>query len=506
MASDPLLSRSNGNGIKRMSVDNMLSGYAGEFGRWQLRHFVLTSVAWSLEALHTMVMIFSDKEPDRVCTSMDCTALDPCRPGSGWDWVGGTGSSIVSEWGLICGEKYKVGIVQSVFFFGCLIGGGVFGHLSDSFLGRKGSLTVVCALNSIFGLLTSVAPSYWTYTILRFLTGFSTGGVGLCAFVLATEPVGSSKRGVAGMSTFYFFSGGIAILAGIAYNFRSWRSLYVVTSLPSLLYLLIVIPFLSESPRWYLVRGKVAKAMDVMRDISKTNGNELPSDLSLKLDGEDNKDQEAGQEENKISSGSIVDVLKSRVTRSRLILSIAINFLCSVVYYGLSLNVVNLKTNLYASVLINSVAELPAYALTALFLDRFGRKPLSIGTMVMSGLFCTAGFLVGVFGVIEVIRMVCGVIGIFGMAATYNLLFIYTAELFPTVVRNAALGCATQACQLGAVAAPLVVVLGKTFPFALFGVSGIVGGLLVCYLPETMNKPLYDTMDGIEEGEREILK
>lgn len=122
MASDPLLSRSNGNGIKRMSVDDMLSGYAGEFGRWQLRHFVLTSVAWSLEALHTMVMIFSDHEPDRVCTSMDCTALDPCRPGSGWDWVGGTSSSIVSEWGLICGEKYKVGIVQSVFFFGCLIG------------------------------------------------------------------------------------------------------------------------------------------------------------------------------------------------------------------------------------------------------------------------------------------------------------------------------------------------------------------------------------------------
>lgn len=122
MASDPLLSRSNVNGVTRMSIDDMLTGYAGEFGRWQLRHFVLTSAAWALEALHTMVMIFSDREPDRVCTGVDCTALDPCRPGSGWDWVGGSGSSIVSEWGLICGEKYKVGIVQSVFFVGSLIG------------------------------------------------------------------------------------------------------------------------------------------------------------------------------------------------------------------------------------------------------------------------------------------------------------------------------------------------------------------------------------------------
>ncbi|KAJ4763574.1 Organic cation/carnitine transporter 4 [Rhynchospora pubera] len=505
-ASEPLLARPDGYPVTRMSIDDMLSGYAGDFGRWQLRHFLLTSAAWALEALHTMVMIFSDREPGRVCTGADCTSLDPCRPGSGWEWVGGPGSSIVAEWGLVCGEKYKVGLVQAVFFAGCMVGAGVFGHLSDSSLGRKGSLTVVCALNTIFGLLTSIAPSYWVYTLLRFLTGFSTGGVGLCAFVLATEPVGPSKRGAAGMSTFYFFSGGIAILAGIAYQFQSWRPLYVVTSLPSLLFFLAIIPFLSESPRWYLVRGKVNEAVNVMRDISRTNGKEIPHHYSLKLDDEDSEDKEAGQQQNKVSSGSILDVLRSRVTRVRLILSVAINLLCSIVYYGLSLNVVNLKTNLYASVLLNSLAEIPAYALTALLLDRFGRKPLAIGTMILSGVFCTIGLLVGVFGEMEVTRMVCGVVGIFGMAATYNLLFIYTAELFPTVVRNVALGCTAQACQLGAIVAPFVVVLGESVPFAVFGVSGILGGILVCYLPETMNQPLYDTMAGIEEGEREILK
>ena len=76
-------------------------------------------------------------------------------------------------------------------------------------------MTVVCLLNAVFGCLTALAPDYWTYLLLRLLTGFSTGGVGLCAFVLATEPVGSSKRGAAGMSTFYFFSTGIAMLSGI---------------------------------------------------------------------------------------------------------------------------------------------------------------------------------------------------------------------------------------------------------------------------------------------------
>jgi MFS transporter, OCT family, solute carrier family 22 (organic cation transporter), member 4/5 len=243
--------------------------------------------------------------------------------------------------------------------------------------------------------------------------------------------------------------------------------------------------------------------MDVMHDISRTNGKELPGNLSLKLDTED---KESGQENTKVQSGSIKDVLNNHVTKRRLIISVAINFLCSIVYYGLSLNVVNLETNIYISVTVNSISEIPAYGLTTLLLCYYGRKPLSIGTMIMSGAFCIIGFLIAVFGEPEVIKMACGVLGIFGMAATYNLLFIYTSELFPTVVRNAALGCATQACQLGAVLAPIVVLSGKATPFLMFGLSGLLGGMLVCYLPETMNKPLYDTMAGIEESERELLK
>uniref|UniRef100_A0A0E0KVM8 H(+)/Pi cotransporter n=1 Tax=Oryza punctata TaxID=4537 RepID=A0A0E0KVM8_ORYPU len=462
----------DGEARRRVSIDDALAWHAGEFGRWQLRHFVLVSSAWLLEALHTMVIIFADR------------------------------------WGLVCGERYKVGLVQANFFAGCMIGAGVFGHLSDSFLGRKGSLQVVCVLNGVFGMLTAMAPNYWAYAVLRLLTGFSAGSVGLCSFVLATEPVGPSRRGAAGMSTFYFFSGGIAALAGIAAMFpTSWRMLYVVTSVPSLVFVVAVLPFVSESPRWYLVRRRADDALRVVRAIASSNGRSIPDDVSLKLD-----DDGAGggkvvdSSASASASGSIIDVFRSRTTRFRLVLSVVINLLASVVYYGLSLNVVNLKTNLYVSVLVNSIAEMPAYLLTALLLDRFGRKPLAIGTMLLSGIFCSAGSLIAGAGAMRVARLACGVVGIFGMAATYNLLFIYTAELFPTAVRNAALGCTSQASQMGAILAPLVVVLGERVPFALFGVSGLIGGFLVFCLPETKNKPMYDTMAGLEEGEKSVLK
>uniref|UniRef100_A0A0E0DIR7 H(+)/Pi cotransporter n=1 Tax=Oryza meridionalis TaxID=40149 RepID=A0A0E0DIR7_9ORYZ len=386
-------------------------------------------------------------------------------------------------------------------------GAGVFGHLSDSFLGRKGSLQVVCVLNGVFGMLTAMAPNYWAYAALRLLTGFSAGSVGLCSFVLATEPVGPSRRGAAGMSTFYFFSGGIAALAGIAALFpTSWRMLYVVTSVPSLVFVVAVLPFVSESPRWYLVRRRADDAMRVVRAIASSNGRSIPDDVSLKLDDEGDDGGGKVVDSSASASGSIIDVFRSRTTRFRLVLSVVINLLASVVYYGLSLNVVNLKTNLYVSVLVNSLAEMPAYLLTALLLDRFGRKPLAIGTMLLSGISCSAGSLIAGAGAMRVARLACGVVGIFGMAATYNLLFIYTAELFPTAVRNAALGCTSQASQMGAILAPLVVVLGERVPFALFGVSGLVGGFLVFCLPETKNKPMYDTMAGLEEGEKTLLK
>ncbi|KAK8519909.1 hypothetical protein V6N13_031617 [Hibiscus sabdariffa] len=491
---------------ERLCMDDMLDVYCGEFGSWQLRHFVLTSLAWALEALHTMVMIFADREPDWRCVKGSGSGCDDkvtsvcgLEPGS-WEWEGGPESSTVAQWGLVCGEKYKVGLVQALFFAGCTIGAGVFGRLSDSELGRTGSLKAVCILNAIFGCLTSLAPDYITYLLLRFLTGFSTGGVGLCSFMLATEPVGPTKRGAAGMFTFCFFSTGIALLSGIAYVFPTWRDLYVASSVPSILFLVLVIPFISESPRWYLVRGEMNEAMKIMQEIAKSNGNNLPEGVTLALDEEVNNApndyQSCSQEE---PAGSMVDITRSPAIRIQLYLSVAINFTCSVVYYGISLNVVNLETNLHLSVLLNAVAEMLAFTITTVLLDRFGRKPLAIGTQWFSAIFCLMGCFVGNVGIWKVGKLCCGALGIFGMAGTYNMLFIYTAELFPAVLRNTALGSATQAAQMGAILAPLVVVLGRVLPFLVFGICGLVGGLFAFYLPETMNKTSYDTTGGIEQ-------
>nr|KYP44094.1 hypothetical protein KK1_034409 [Cajanus cajan] len=393
-----------------MCMDEMLREYCGEFGRWQLKHFVLTNLACVLEAFHVMVTIFADQEPHWRCLAgsagSSCNApfqnFCQLKPGS-WEWVGSRGSSTVSQWGLVCGDKFKVGLVRALFFLGSMIGGGVFGHVADSFLGRKRSLGVACALNAIFGCLTA--------------------------------PI---------------------------------------------------------------------EAMKLMSTIASSNGNHLPDGVLLVLDQEQSSKCE-GLENKGAHSASIVDVIRNPITRVRLLKAMTLNFLCDLVYNGLSLNVTNLKNNLYLTVLINAVGEMPAFLITAVLLERLGRKPLgrkplTVATMWFSGLFCLMGSMMGNVGVWKLMKMVCSVLGLFGMAGTSNLLYVYTSELFPTVVRNVALGCTTQTAEIGAMLAPFIVVLGGWLPFAVFALCGMVGGVFAVFLPETLNQPLYDTFDGLEAG------
>ncbi|CAA6658335.1 unnamed protein product [Spirodela intermedia] len=419
---------------EKMGVDEVLRLHAGEFGRWQLKHFVLTSTAWALEAFHTMVMIFADREPAWCCIAgaggASCRAASAggaaaaglCGlPAGSWEW-----------WGLVCGAKYKVGLAQSSFFAGCMVGAGVATSRTPSW--EEGALTVVCALNAAFGLLTALSPSFWVYAVLRVLTGFSTGGVGLCAFVLATEPVGPSKRGVAGMSTFYFFAGGSPPSLG-PFLFRSWRVLYVVTSLPS------VVSSSRCSPSSRSPRGVPHPAEDHGGDgrpagtIAQSNGNgDLVGGIALTVDGDSTAEEETPirlvlrRLDHPPLRG---DILRAQPQRRQP------------------------RTSLYLSVFLNAVAEMPAFLLTAAILDRFGRRPLAVATMWLSGAFCLAGAAVGggTTGAWEMLRLACG-------------------------TRRWA---APRRRRIWAILAPLVVVLGEKVPFAVFGACGVAGGLVALY-------------------------
>lgn len=523
---------------QKLSIDQLLQAWVGEFGRAQLLHFTLVSLEWCLQSLLTFVMVFSDHTPSWLCASSSSLNITSALPHQGyvhpnvllsypmhvssqgspscnssssicdidaslWVWVGGKAVSTVSQWGLICDQSYKVSLVQSLFFTGALLGAGVCGSLSDSFLGRKGVLLVTSGLCSLLSLLTAFAPNYWVYLALRMATGFNCGGVGPVAFVLATEIVGPSKRGPASMSIFFFYSLGIILLSTLAYFISSWRHLYLLSAALFFLYCLLVLPFLSESPRWYLAHGRADDALAILKQIALKNGKTIPSTITLETEhtrAEDAYGERAKSQANFTiepwRKATMMDVFRVSTTRRRMVIMLFIWLSNGLCYYGVNLDVPNLGGNISIGLILNAVGEMPAYVISAMMLQRYGRRPVLVCALLVSGMSCLGGAVMGT----SAVRTACAVVAIFGAAASYNLVFIYTAELFPTEVRSVALGLGSQAAQVGAIASPVVAVLAGIhgwLPFSIFCTTALLGSCLACWLPETLEKPMYETIHGM---------
>jgi MFS transporter, OCT family, solute carrier family 22 (organic cation transporter), member 4/5 len=90
-------------------------------------------------------------------------------------------------------------------------------------------------------------------------------------------------------------------------------------------------------------------------------------------------------------------------------------------------------------------------------------------------------------------------IGRFGIAASFNMIFLYTTELFPTIVRSAALGTCSLVARFGGIAAPQIILLRRldsSIPSIIFGVFAILGMLAAALLPETKGVVIADDLEG----------
>ncbi|KAB5531710.1 hypothetical protein DKX38_018380 [Salix brachista] len=495
-----------------LTVEEVVDDYVGPFGWSQLFHVVLVSLTWIFESQNTLVTIFSDAQPS-AWRCVDNSSSSPCLysrgkgdfssvcgliPGT-WEWVSGHTGSIIAEWGLICDRRFLSAMPASLFFLGSLLRSAFYGYLADASLGRKRTVMLSCLLTSVTAFLTSLSPNIWIYSLLRFANGLSRSGIGICCRVLATEVVGRKWRGPVSQYGFFFFTAGFLSLPFIAYHTRTnWRNLYKILSLLPLAYSLLFFPFVSESPRWLLVRGRSKEALEVLKNFARLNGRTLHENLCL-------AENEALTKER---------LWRTKWAAKRMITVMIAGFGVGFVYYGVQLNVENLNFNLYFSVAFNASTEIPAVVIGTILLGLTGRRPLFSLSAFLAGISC---ILCTIFAHGKRSRKAdksstgnwaqLAVEGTGFMAAStaFDVLYVYCVELFPTNVRNVAVSHSRQGLMLGASVAPLLVAAGRLTPslsFLIFGILAIFSGVISWWLPETRYAPLYDTLNQQREDEK----
>ncbi|KAF8024959.1 hypothetical protein BT93_F1956 [Corymbia citriodora subsp. variegata] len=487
------------------SLDSMIERSMQDFGWAQLMQALLVSLAWFFDAQQTFISIFTDALPPWRCVNLDdeyCNSIaDVCQlvNSSSWQWVYPKHASIVSEWGLQCANSATRGLPASSFFMGCLIGGLLLATLADSSFGRKNMLFLSCLVMSCSSLLTIFSTNVWIYSGLRFVAGFGRATIGTCALVLSSELVGKKWRGSVGMIGFFGFTLGFLSLPAIAYVNRgsSWRVLYIWTAVPAIGFCVLVHFLVCESPRWLFVMGRGEEAVETLKSIAPPGASGLTegfSSISLNEEPLNNMD----------IFSAIKALLEKRWAFRRLCAVMLAGFGTGMVYYGMPLALGNLDFNLYSSVTLNALAELPSTLVTFLLIGKLNRKSSLLFFTTLSGFCSVMCILVG--RVWQKLQIGLELVSFFSGCTALDVLLIFTLELFPTCVRNSALSMVRQAVVFGGVFSPLLVaVAGRTSDgVASYGVFGLVigcCGLFVICLPETSGGNLCDTMDEAERKE-----
>lgn len=108
-------------------------------------------------------------------------------------------------------------------------------------------------------------------------------------------------------------------------------------------------------------------------------------------------------------------------------------FANSLVYYGLSLSSGKLNGNPYLILFFLSLVEIPSYIAVIFTLDLLGRRTITSTLMLIGGLCCIAASYIDQGTTLATVIVM---IGKFMIAGSFAVIYNYSAELFPTVIRN----------------------------------------------------------------------
>jgi len=504
-----------------LDVDSVLRRI-GQFGPSQIRILVMFLFIFLPITYQTLIMVFAAYEPPWMCANNSTACLESnsssalskvystaTRPielydrrcslnRSDWKFADynlyeGPHQTIVNEFDLVCSRGYLGWLANGMLFGGWAVGAIVLGIVADKF-GRKSVLFPSLLIVLVVTFATAFAKAFWIVAVCRFIVGFFEAGCFLSMFVMATELVGPEKRALAGTLVWFYFTIALMILGLIAYFVRNWRTLLILSSAPWI-FVLAFWKFIPESVRWLLVKGKTDDARNVLENVAKVNKKEMPSDkLHVPVT---------------TATKGVLELFRTWKMAKLSIIQIYHWFVNGMVYYGLSMSSGEFGGSIFLNFVLTSLAEIPGNVLVVDNCNRFGRKKTIIAYSILSGICVVAvsliphgtnsiGYIAG--------RVTLGSLGKMFITTSFDSLFIFSAELFPTVVRNSGMGMVSIASRLGAACAPFVVQMTRInpiMPFAFMGGLTMFGALLCSILPETRGRSTAEVFEDTAEKQQE---
>ncbi|XP_035700555.1 facilitated trehalose transporter Tret1 [Folsomia candida] len=213
----------------------------------------------------------------------------------------------------------------------------------------------------------------------RFITGFCSGGLALTAPAFVAEIAVPSIRGTLSYAYFFNFSCGILYMFTIG-SVTSYQLQSCLSILPPILFFLLMM-FIPESPKYLVENGKTGEAIKSLMWFRMAETPELVKNELKKL------------EDATLAKKDILVVNEVKFCRRETVHPILIAGMLQtllqacgelpVIFYTVEIFESAGCQNGNVGTILVGVTQIIVIAISSLFIDRFGRKPLLIGSEVL---------------------------------------------------------------------------------------------------------------------------
>ncbi len=448
----------------------------------------------------------------------------------------GYDTAVISGTTDIVKNQFHLTDLKEGWYVGCALIGSICGvliagSLSD-YLGRKITMLISAALFSISAIGCAVCADFDALVAYRIIGGFGIGIVSIVSPIYISEVSPAKIRGT--LVSLYQLAVTVGFLLAYLINWvidsnidpsfaasadislwdkmfqtEAWRGMLGSETIPALLFFFIIF-FIPESPKWLIIKGKLAKATPILNRI-------YHSDAEIQNEIEVTRESLKGNDK-----GSWKDLLKPGIFTAVLAgsaIAILGQFMGvnAVLYYGPKIfSQAGFDNPMFSTVLVGVVNMLTTI-LAVFIIDKVGRKQLiywgvsgMIVCLLAIGLYFAAGETLGLGNGFMLTFFLAYV---FCCAISISaIVFVLLSEMYPNSVRGRAMSIAGFALWVGTYLVgqltPVLLGWSQCGTFFIFAVMCIPYILIMWkVIPETTGK----TLEEIEaywlaRGQRKIRK
>lgn len=407
----------------------------------------------------------------------------------------------------------RLGFLVSSALIGCIIGG-MFGGLVSLKLGRRNGL-ILAAVCFWISALGSAFPEmlfkpfgqgdhtfFWQFVFYRLLGGIGVGLASMLSPMYIAEIAPAENRGklvslnqfaiIFGMLVVYFVNYFIARQGDETWlNSIGWRYMFASELIPCTLFLIFLF-FVPETPRYMVLKGNEAKALDILEKVNgKAKASQVLDDIKGTIVSHSGK---------LLSFGGLIIIIGILLSVFQQFVGINV-----VLYYAPEIfkNMGSGTDTALLQTIIVGVINLSFTIVAILTVDKFGRKPLMIIGAVGMAFFMFAlgfSFFFQQVGLGALIFML-GYVACFAVSWG-PVVWVLLSEIFPNKIRGKAMAIAVAAQWISNFLISwtfplmnkstfLVDKFHNGFAYWIYGVMAVLAALFMWkFVPETKGKTL----------------